>query len=288
MKSLNSNISPKHIYTILNTNRRGVYHAILEAFNLKKIVDKSPEKIVDESFNLSSFDHSGQDNKVFRLIISEKNWNDIKPVARQYNNRRYLKLKPGEWSNIFAEKIWEQTKIPCAFTFKNATIFPSFNAKSFPNDGQDAIFDCNLFGFDNQIVHIKKRQLKGSLRQKIASHLLDSKKQATIWRTEEANRIMDFGDKIPPILYSPCVLRKAKQNELDNRLGINNYDAIRNLQVFKYTKRPGSIHGIGLDPFYIMYWSKEQMTMYKLINRSRSAYFTMDATGSIAKRIAFT
>lgn len=154
-----------------------------------------------------------------------------------------------------------------------------------PNDGQDAIFDCNLFGFDNQIVHIKKRQLKGSLRQKIASHLLDTKKQATIWRTEEANRIMDFGDKNPPILYSPRVLRKAKQNELDNRLGIDNYDAIRNLQVFKYTKRPGSIHGIGLDPFYIMYWSKEQMTMYKLINRSRSAYFTMDATGSIAKEL---
>lgn len=47
-----------------------------------------------------------------------------------------------------------------------------------PNNGQDAIFDCHLFGFENQIVHIKKRQLKGSLRQKIASHLVDAKKQA--------------------------------------------------------------------------------------------------------------
>lgn len=145
------------------------------------------------------------------------------------------------------------------------------------NEGQDAIFDCNLFGFNNQIVHIKKRQLKGSLRRKIAGHLVDAKKHATIWHIEEANRIMKFSDKNPPVLYSSRVLRKAKQNELDNHLGIdNNYDAIQNIQIFKYMKVPGSIHGIGLDPFYAMYWSKEQMTMYQLINRNRSAYFTMD------------
>jgi len=96
---------------------------------LKKIIVKSPEKVTDESANISSFEQpehdDSKDNKVFRLIISEKNWNDIKPVAKIYHNRRYLKLKPGEWSNIFAEKIWEQTKIPCAFTFKNATISKS-------------------------------------------------------------------------------------------------------------------------------------------------------------------
>jgi len=110
------------------------------------------------------------------------------------------------------------------------------------------------------------------------------KKQATIWRTEEANKIMEFGDKDPPILYSPRALRKAKQNELDNRLGIHHYDAVQNLQIFKYTKRPGSIHNIGLDPFYVMYWSKEKITMHKMINRT-DAYFTMDATGSIAKHL---
>lgn len=82
-----------------------------------------------------------------------------------------------------------------------------------PNERQDAIciFNCNLFGFNNQIVHIKKRQLKDSLRHKIAGHLVDAKKHATIWRIEEDNRIMEFSDKNPPVLYSPQVLRKAKQ-----------------------------------------------------------------------------
>lgn len=94
---------------------------------------------------------------------------------------------------------------------------------------------------------------------------------------------MEFGDKHPSVLYSLRVLRKAKQNELNNRLGVdNNYDAIQNIQIFKYMKLLGSIHGIGLAPFYVMYWSKEQTTMYKLIYRNRSAYFTMDATDSVA------
>jgi len=155
-----------------------------------------------------------------------------------------------------------------------------------PHDGQDAIFDCVLLGFNNQINHIKKRHLKGFLRQKIAGHLVDAKKQATIWRAEEAKKIMEFGDQEPPILFSSRVLRKAKQNELDNRLGITNCNAIENLQIYKYTKNPGTIHGIGLDPFYVMYWSKEQMTLYKIINRSKNAYFTMDATGSIAKKLS--
>lgn len=96
---------------------------------------------------------------------------------------------------------------------------------------------------------------------------------------------MDFGDQDSPILFSPRDLRKAKQNILDDRLGIAKYNAIGNLQIYKYTKRPDAIHGIGLDPFYIMYWSKEQMTLYKIINRSKNAYFTMDATGKIAKKL---
>lgn len=38
MEKLNSYVSPKHIYTILIFNRRGIYTAVLEAFNIKKIL----------------------------------------------------------------------------------------------------------------------------------------------------------------------------------------------------------------------------------------------------------
>lgn len=74
-----------------------------------------------------------------------------------------------------------------------------------PNDEKDAIFDCNLFGFNNKIVHTKKRQLKDFLHQKLAGYLVDAKKEACVWRVEKAQRIMKFGDPNPPILYSPQV-----------------------------------------------------------------------------------
>lgn len=57
---------------------------------------------------------------------------------------------------------------------------------------QDAIFDCILIGFNYQVIHKKKRQVKGSLRQKIAGCLVDGKNQATVWHTEEAMRIKDW------------------------------------------------------------------------------------------------
>lgn len=86
-----------NIYTTLHTNRRGIYFAVLEAFNLKKIIEKSSEKDINTSATVSLFEQTEEDKKVFRLIISEKNWDNIKPVAKQYNNRRYLKLKSGKW-----------------------------------------------------------------------------------------------------------------------------------------------------------------------------------------------
>lgn len=265
MKELDSHITPKHVYTIMNEDRRGIATEVLKGYGID-INDRYNNSIdIENSLNESEINSFENDNKkrsfksdkTFKLIISEKNWDNVKPVVRQYSNRRYLKLKPGEWTNLFAAKIWEQTKIPCAFVFKNATVFPSLNAKCFvrfnaickeckatlngkmfkkPYEGQDAMFDCVLVGFNNQINHIKKRQLSGSLRQKIAGHLIDAKEPATIWRTKEANRIMEFGDQNPPILFSPRVLRKAKQNELDDRLGITDCNAIKNLQIYKYIK----------------------------------------------------
>lgn len=64
--------------------------------------------------------------------------------------------------------------------------------------------------------------MKGSLREKIASELLDGNKTANAWRNEEANKLMTFGDNVPPILYNATVLRKTKQTELDKRLQLYN------------------------------------------------------------------
>lgn len=40
-----------------------------------------------------------------------------------------------------------------------------------------------------------------------------------------------------------------------------------------------------MDPFYCMYWLKERLEMYKLGHRSLDSYMTIDATGSVAKKL---
>lgn len=40
-----------------------------------------------------------------------------------------------------------------------------------------------------------------------------------------------------------------------------------------------------MDPFYCMYWLKEQLEIYKLGHRSLDSYLTVDATGSVTKKI---
>lgn len=302
-------IKQKHIYTILKNDRSGMYSAVLKAFCIKKDGIYNGSK--DSSYNttVSNNVNSSDTKKLFKLRIFEKKWSQMKPISQRYGHkgRRYMTLQPGKWTHVFAEKIWQQMKLPCAFTFKRAKIFINSNSKCYakfkakckecdaqltgilrskPVKASDVIFYCTLSGFSTEINHKKKRQLRGSLREKVADELLDGNKDAQVSRNQVANRLMSFGDNIPPILYDATVLRKAKQTELDKRLQLQSTDPIRNLQNAKYTTFPRTIHNIGLDPFFCMYWSQEQQIMYKQAHKQdANCFLTIDATGGIGKKI---
>jgi len=129
------------------------------------------ENFLNESeCNVSSFEHSFEgDHRTFKLVISDNNWTQIKPVAKQYSNRCYLKLKPGEWSNVFAAKIWEQVKLLCAFTLKNAK--NAYSQASMPN----ALCDLTLYA-KNVKQYCKVKSLKnhamGKMRYLIVIYLV--------------------------------------------------------------------------------------------------------------------
>lgn len=88
------------------------------------------------------------------------------------------------------------------------------------------------------------------------------------------------GDESPPLLSSKEVLRKAKQEALGKLHDIkssNPLDGIYNLQFSNDYNN--IIHNTGLKPFFIHYWTKEQMLLYlKFPN-----ILIVDATGSVAK-----
>lgn len=80
MEKLNFNITPKHIYVLINENRNSFKDKILEAFKIK---------INDEevSHNISSSIETAKDDSInrlsvkeFDLIISAEQWKSIMPV----------------------------------------------------------------------------------------------------------------------------------------------------------------------------------------------------------------
>lgn len=111
-------------------------------------------------------------------------------------------------------------------------MFPSFNAKCFvrfyaickeckatlngkmfkkPHDGQDAIFDCALIGFNNQINHIKKRLLKGSFWQKIAGYLIDAKNKQQFGVTKRQIKLWNLVIKIHQFCFRPVSYVKSNK-----------------------------------------------------------------------------
>lgn len=92
---------------------------------------------------------------------------------------------------------------------------------------------------------------------------------------------MDLYDSEPSHLYKTPILRKAKQERQDLNLQIKGSCVYTSLQNMKYFNHAGSIHSIGYDPFFIHYWTPEQMTIY--LEYHDILY--IDATGSIIKKL---
>lgn len=262
MLECNSKISPKHIYQILRTDRKKMFTSVLNAFDIKnKTISSADTSNYSLTETTTDVKTASKVVKSFRLIISGDKWNKIKEKEIAYNNQKYTIFKPGKWSDLFAEKIYQQAKIECAISFKRAKIYTSNNAKRYavfngkckecsaiiygflhkkPIKSNDAIFQCKI-NFQPNFEHAKKRQLKGYLREKIATELVDGRKYASEWRHKEAVRLMEIGDSVPPIIYNSTVLRKAKQQLLEKRLQIQTTDPIKNLQIAKHSNLRGTI-----------------------------------------------
>lgn len=221
-----------------------------------------------------------------------------------YKNRQYRILNKG-WTDVIVEELWKSLKLPCCFAFKNAKV----------NDNPGEIFvkmwgkcsECDTVinayalnkptanGIDihvstndtTGVKHIKKRQLRGIHRKNVVKDVCALSVYA--WRREEANKVMSFGNVEPAHLYNENVLRKAKQLEKDRILGLSNVtDPILSIAKLKYNSEfAGFIREIGMDKFYVMYWSNEQIFLYKKFNKkiNKTGVLSIDATGSLFKRI---
>lgn len=96
---------------------------------------------------------------------------------------------------------------------------------------------------------------------------------------------LEFGRISPPNLYSLNVLSKTKQQFKYSILGVTEKCPIKSLMEFKYnSKHSGSIHNLGLDPFFVYYWSNHQLIIYKDVCKTYCR-LSIDATGGLIKKL---
>ena len=234
MKTRGSYISPQHVYTILNNNRGIFLSEILRAYNIeqRQFVQHSESSTT----NVSHIDNESQTKRkismTYKIVVSAENWAAMKPESYNYGDKKYVTLKRRVWTHIIAEKIYSQTNISCAITFKSGRVYKRSSAQCYvhikgtcnecgaiingklfskPAANKDCIFEFLITNFDTKITHKRKRPLAGYLRYKVAAHLIDANKPASVWRAEQAKLLMQFGDEIPPNIPHEHVLRKAKQ-----------------------------------------------------------------------------
>lgn len=91
------------------------------------------------------------------------------------------------------------------------------------------------------------------------------------------------GDLEPPHLYKSSILHVVKNESKQSQYF--NSDPIKALCIMKYSVYANCIHNIGIDPFFIHYWTNHQLQVYRKYCLSDISTIYIDATGSIVKKL---
>lgn len=95
--------------------------------------------------------------------------------------------------------------------------------------------------------------------------------------------IQEDDDKEPPHLYNTNVLRVAKYDVTQKNYVHRN--PLKALYLMQLGSLKNTIHNIGLNPFFVHYWSNHQLHVYRTYVSDETSCVYIDATGSIVKKI---
>lgn len=288
-------LKPKYIYTILKLNRYNVHTELLDFYNINHLPQIKYNPSCDES----------DEDKIHFNINVRPIWTDIQmeEVSYIFKNRTRTvgTLRRNYWTNYIFDEIFKITKVKCPLTFKRCKTSQSgfavvVNGYCSECDAEfrgeivhepkmncdDAIpMECWIAKYDASFPHTKKRQLKGSHRIETTKQLTNEKVLPTIWRRNKMDEMTELGDSEPPHLPRLVTLRVAKKEALQSSLGISEKCLHKSLSVMKYnTKYNGAIRSIGHDPFFVHYWTDEQIAVYE----KHHNILCIDATGSLQSR----
>lgn len=279
----------------------GANKSVYQTF--KRYVNKNKPSVSDQKYDS---DNSNKDNSDAGQIDSESVFtifdpnfkilqDDIKYDINIANINLFsysddeMKLQ-SEWSDTLNDIIWNFSRLPCAWRFDKH--------KSVANEkivfGSCRSIECkaNLFvytecnqsklkivikNFNPDAIHIEKRALKHSNKQKIAE-LLKINKPSYV-HAEVANELLESSDYCPAHMPNKNTLRKLKQRE--NEKSLRDPDPVYSLCMLKKDAAfHRSITDIGLDPFYCFFSTPEQTEWLRLSTRYKRCVISVDSTGN--------
>lgn len=296
-------MSIAYIYLYISGNRNNIVQKIVEKYGIEIRERSDVSKDLDGTNDSNWSTHETAGRLPFKslrtkLTIDEHAWKSIEPRLVEYEGEQKFKLQTG-WTDVFYEAIWEQLKLPCAFSFRSESIKMSdgifltvhayctecgseFNAYALR--APDPHLQLYVSTYDTRrIIHHKKRQLKSSRRRAVGEQLAAGTSTYAL-RRRLARDKMDFGGQEPADLHSEQVYRKAKQEFKDTELAVTGFvDPILSIQKLKYgPEYTGFIREVGLDKFYVIYFSEHQTDLYKrYLKDSKVGHLSVDSTGSM-------
>ena len=103
--------------------------------------------------------------------------------------------------------------------------------------------------------------------------------------TTEAKNLMDNSDPIPAILSNSGVYQTARQDAIDESLQMENYPGSTLESLHLMSDKLSSIKMISTEPFIVMYWTTQQIKLWKEAMDPNDVEVSIDASGSFVKRV---
>lgn len=286
-------IKPTALYTIIKCNRLNC-HDIL---GISGKADSENDED-DDVLSFTSLTENNDDNDEKMFVINNHVWLSLLSPDDNYSMKT-------DWTHTMFEILSTQLETNCIWMFKRHSLNLStsgcyFNCQGYckecnatidlrcinkPKSNEPVRFSYKLNDVnEKKHSNIMKRPLSGIERNNVSKRLCDGK-MAVNWRREHVSENSNNRK-----LYSLDVLRKSRQ-EYKDKTQFKEISSEKNVLVsllcLKYEEKYcSSIHKIGLDPFYIFYWTPSQTIIFNdYIRKQKRSKLYIDATGTLCKKI---
>lgn len=304
------NITPKALWTRLHKyspNFDNFFESVSKHDHITHLLSEEDNYTSEDQFSNSDDSDLNEANNtvnIYSIFVSAEMWNEI-----QRNDGIKNKLKPGVWTDTFSEIIYKTHSINCAWSYKTHEVTTSESSEYFlvfsaictdkkcntKMKGEvlrhKNYLDPSIYGLTiilhlkvNYKVPHKKRRLGGERRKKVSSYLLETNTTSSKYRKDQAKilckNLFDPESKLLPRLET---IRKAKSEQY----GKNRFDSdeLISLNIMQNCNPwQQIIHSLGFQPFFVHYWSPEQLRVYNsYVKKDMAPKICIYATGNVNK-----